>query len=1293
MPSAKDEAEESATANGSNNGSSNNTLQIMALRHWFDYLCQSSHSLVHAAENTYLKKITTTEATKGTARTEVVVEEEAAAPSPLCSSNTPAYPSFYTVLCSLHRCQQLLIEASRAHQDSQKKNNNSSTKDPSDNDANKSTGVEKIASEKTELVTLLQLLLWFCVSTTIHNSGHRGGSNAATGNTSFSSSSTTAHSSAGHSNSVKNNYYNNNSNNRKGDAPYRFTGGSATTTNTTNTNNTNVNSNISLGEWVEQQLALKAKTAVGSKNSKNSSNDGFEDIGEEQMAHFFFSSCVSMLVSCSNINVVRPKIGAAASNNEQATVYGSERFSAFYEIHTLVLWLFSASLIRFTDCKFSSAVFLPVLFPEGSILPLNTDSDGVGISNASEYISLYHRPRSGQHPLLSPLLYGPCVSLRAASKSALSSLLVKSHYSLQYVEEPKKGRQPPSFVSLSLQGGMMLLSIHEAIFGALTLNHRGDASRISATGGKCVEAAVAATADAEVMLPPIPPSVQNVFFLKVFASAVVVTPYGRCPQSLSMVLELLEEPFIRDSLHEANFSPEYAATTLLLTNVFRNESLYKSVSLLFIGEKASEALLGASYHSGSSSQNSSQNTPRKETKRSNADPNSRRGSVSSTGAKKNTRTNSSGGSSSRHNNTVLMDELLTHAAERVEVWRCITQLARLYPTLIGAYYSRLLDASIHVIDVLKGGTNNGDNNTKGAPSSAAASGANNTAISSSHSSSSSAAALVECLRSWLHYMGYVWQSFDGQSGDPARRPECQTGRATTAQKVEIYERLLVPAMKLTMSKTPAPLPSDFTAGRSAATTACGTDEAAWNAKYSAIATTVLKCLAQLGQDAMVQILFPPTTPTPNNNNNNNSKKKEKNTKTKSQADDTPNPPNQTDYSGDILSSAVIQYVSGAISHPSSCPLVRAEALTTLGVWVWQYTCFDTLSVMSHFLNLAVSCLEEDEDDYELHRGHEAEREGEEGRRGGEASGNAAAESSYCARGTVGSKAAFALGNITSRLPPLPGDDDAVHVNTSEDFPLRHSPEAIQTLCDSAVTALHINYYDSSYFTKNSGGGGGGAPSNTVLVRSQGIRMMNHLLGVLSYEELLEELAPYWSFDDPNEECHECIGEGFCRILIRLIERNHQISNSNHSGGGGGIRDRHGTPVVEAKLRWNAVCALGKGLARPTLYEAEPLYYMQGLELLLAAVVNDGVFKVRTQAALALGALPFAFIARTEEEEKERLSESSEKDNAERKSIAVRVRATLEAALEAATHTENFNQFRERSALLTALQQSLEAMND
>lgn len=547
--------------------------------------------------------------------------------------------------------------------------------------------------------------------------------------------------------------------------------------------------------------------------------------------------------------------------------------------------------------------------------------------------------------------------------------------------------------------------------------------------------------DAQPPPPPVLLQGSKTPVLHAYGALVVTTPYNRCPQSLALVLSSLQLPVVRQLL-QGDASPEYGAATGFLGAVFQNGSLRSHVSQLLCAA---------------------------------AEKRGRR----------------SGGS---QDDTILV-ALLTHARERVEVWRCLVQVARLFPSLIQEHFGFLLKTSEDAVHTLV--RQEKRTHTFRDPNDS------NTPVpqlpSASEPTDASPGAFAECLRAWLHFMGYVWKAFDNNPEDPALLAENQCDRATLAQKQEIVRRIIVPSMRLE--------------------------------SHEEVRVMTLRCLAQVSEEFMASASL-------------QTSERER----------------------------MVRYAVTAVADWSA--QVRSEALTTLGMWAWQYPSLDRHNPE------CVRCAEE-----ALTREPDL---------------------------TVRAKAAFALSNLSSRLQEP----------TST---VRGSVEHMDCLTNAAMLAVN---------------------DVSPIVQGHGIRMINHLLQVLSYEELIGELLPVYG--PPEEE--ECVAEGFLRVLLQYMK----------------------TTFRDAKLRWNAACALGMGLRRDVVFESEPRYALEAVGCLMQAVVRDRIFKVRSQAAIALSKVS-------------RIGLSGKYGT---ESLEPAVLRALCTALGSSRSTENFAQYREQGALRDAVRSAI-----
>ncbi|GET88334.1 hypothetical protein, conserved [Leishmania tarentolae] len=777
------------------------------------------------------------------------------------------------------------------------------------------------------------------------------------------------------------------------------------------------------------------------------------------------------------------------------------------ELQTIALWTLAAVLVRFADSPFNATVFLPVLFPQVDV----RSPAGAAV----------------RHPLLQPLLCGDSrnISLRCGAAAALTALLHKLRSTLQYAEEPQKGRQA-AFLSLAAQCGTILVSLHESLCWGLMQSHQQQPQNAG-------DGNVAITSSSAAAVP----------LLNTYAVVVAVTPYHRCPRSREVALQMLQLPAMHFFLAHDEVGA-FVPATVLVSNILKNDTMRAAAARL---PGAAEAKTGEQDHSKGYENLAME------------------GDHIAVAAS-------------------FLKAMLSHADTRVEVWRCMVPLSRLYPRLVNDEFEALMAASVRIVSTLRaweaaeeaaeaatltsasavverevnftsqgqlspapsafttpsratqsaawGGGNNAqersvlplvykegesaDQDADGTPSSR----------QRSRVPTASIDAFAECLRTWLHYMGYVWKAFDDNASDPAQRPEGQADRATVVHKRRIHEVLLRPAMRLRR---------------------CGAD----------VRTMTLRCIAQIGNEYMSTVV---------------------------------------DRS---LCEEFVAYVQSAAADAQ--PRVRGEALTTLGVWLWQYTTMDDFACVA--IDSAVHSLTTDPNPI------------------------------------VRTKAAFALSNVTGRLP----EGSCAVVRTSPDY--------IATLCS---TAMHAAVIDTE-----SG------------VQGHGIRMMNHLLQVLTFEELISEV----------EEFEEGVAEGFLRVLLECLRANntHRDHTAHHEGDGvgesGGVASLRYAVPREAKHRWNAARALGMGLSREEVFEAEPKFAVEAVEALCTAVVRDHIFKVRTQAAGALARIPGNCLSGT----------YTATD------VTPTVVASLCKALERATSTENFRQYREQGSLHDALRSALAAM--
>ncbi|RNF24487.1 uncharacterized protein Tco025E_02457 [Trypanosoma conorhini] len=362
--------------------------------------------------------------------------------------------------------------------------------------------------------------------------------------------------------------------------------------------------------------------------------------------------------------------------------------------------------------------------------------------NATRYLpalfpEIDARDPSTIHPLLTPLLWGPEERLRAAAAALVAALLRKLQPNFKYAEEPQRKRQ--SFSSLASQGGRTLASLHDVLLYSLQLSSGPPALR------KTSAAAAAASHFSTGLV------------FSTFAVLVATTPYRRCPHSFEVVQQTLELPLLRDALLDASCE-EFASATTFLSSVFKADSLASVV----------RAYLAAEGGDVGATSTGPRHPP----------PDRRAG-----------------------RGALLLEVLLTHAARRVGVWRCVVQLSRMHPWIVGTHFAILMDAARAVLRAAP----------KNMEEAAAAEKTGNVAVGNT---------LGECLRAWLHFMGYVWHSFDGHSADPALGQDYEAHRATPQQKERILTELVLPVLRMTPS----------------------------GPRYTEAWRTALRCVAQLGNE-------------------------------------------------------------------------------------------------------------------------------------------------------------------------------------------------------------------------------------------------------------------------------------------------------------------------------------------------------------------------------------------------------------------------------------------------------------
>ncbi|EPY17582.1 hypothetical protein STCU_10519 [Strigomonas culicis] len=270
----------------------------------------------------------------------------------------------------------------------------------------------------------------------------------------------------------------------------------------------------------------------------------------------------------------------------------------------------------------------------------------------------------------------------------------------------------------------------------------------------------------------------------------------------------------------------------------------------------------------------------------------------------------------------------------------------------------------------------------------------------------------------------------------------------------------------------------------------------------------------------------------------------------------------------------------------------------------------------------------------------------------------------------------------------------------------------------------------------SGGGGGQASNPLSSVQSHGVRIASFLLQCLSFTELQAPLPTHprlrYYFGAVGEEAaevaaaavqllnrkdpffakyglaaEETTAAALLKCLLFWFDHNHhphpplpsvaalaaaaaataERARSRHAAAPTEAQLRPVVAVtrkVDAKLRWNIARALAAALQNMDVYEAEPFLYYEAVYVCLYVIQEDAIFKVRTQAALALAHLreecvelppDYRYAAAEAEEEED--------------PVLIVILQTIVRALQQCQRTSTFFQYREQHALRAALLAALD----
>eukprot|EP00796_Vickermania_ingenoplastis_P010026 gene10026-7003_t len=951
------------------------------------------------------------------------------------------------------------------------------------------------------------------------------------------------------------------------------------------------------------------------------------------------AQCAELLftVLLSDVLVALAKATATASD---ATAPGTAPPAPSFvsSIHFYALSLLGAALMRYEPV--ANGTFLSRLFPaEESVAPSgssstvsSTSASSGGSSSSQEALTILpsHTPR---HPILYPLFYSHRAEVRWAAAFAL-------HNALQYLscfniaEEPHKRRagkasaRPAllSFVPISVQSGQLVVQLHDCLLWALRragIAAAGAVHSRKATGDAGKDDAVATvvtqpTAATMLLTPtratalgacgyPVAEEVEvavltdktRSLVMQLLSTLTAVTPYSRCPTAVERVKAVLQLPYLRLVLRgralfnlctpmiqsplpgagpsswggTPNRNRATPGGSEMVPSVTPATAELRAVISLFthcIRRLGTQLNLGPYFTEEVQRHKKKEPETGSPQKRMKATPAAEDPDEILFQFQLRALPTS---------NSSLLDALLANAPTFSPVWRCVTQLARFYPELIGDpdRLEKLLRASEISVQVCF-------------PQAAARSRASlpetqaESAIVAPMAADEEAyLGLAELLRSWTHFMGYVWRPFDGKAEDPALSPQVRhyqpidgnhrqcsssatssstdssgkngafaeqrsfvkallqlatsdglakcaavatasdapTQRASLAQKSLIFQRVLYPVIAALL---PALLKAEkerrhrFAAVHKDPNSGPG-DKAKLSSPShdSGAAPHAEVVLAALRCAAQISTECVEAIMKASEASN---------------AEEADSGATSAEKTSSSTGGPVGQMVELAlICARDSRAAVRVEALTTVGVWLWSYPSLDAHA--GALLHCALDRLYMDDD-------------------------------AECR-----TKAALALSNASARLP-----EEVEKAGASKEFAaatapntFRGNPEVISLLCEAAAYAAVEE-------------------RGTPAVQHHGVRMMRMLLSVMTVEECI---APLEELPD------EVVAEAFVRLLNEFVS----------SG-----RD--------PKLRWNAAIALGGAISREEVFEAEPAYASKAIKILCDTLRRDAMFKVRTRAAEALG---------------------------------------------------------------------------
>lgn len=112
--------------------------------------------------------------------------------------------------------------------------------------------------------------------------------------------------------------------------------------------------------------------------------------------------------------------------------------------------------------------------------------------------------------------------------------------------------------------------------------------------------------------------------------------------------------------------------------------------------------------------------------------------------------------------------LISTLDDRPILWRSVTQVARFYPSLVQQHFDHLLTSSERLIQRCIEEPQQSAEHRKVVEE---------------------RFGVAEMLRCWLHFVGFVWNPFDGKAEDPARTAVCEP-RGTVSEKITVFQQLL-----------------------------------------------------------------------------------------------------------------------------------------------------------------------------------------------------------------------------------------------------------------------------------------------------------------------------------------------------------------------------------------------------------------------------------------------------------------------------------------------------------------------